>query len=57
MLNLIVAKPAKFRWRSTDENARTVPENLLRLVFGIDSLVKPMGLYAGAVVGEPIELA
>jgi len=56
-LNLCVVSESTAVWRQTGRPLTQPPENLVRLAFGIDPFVKPMGLYSAAAVGEKVYLA
>jgi hypothetical protein len=53
-LNLLVARGGSTTWRQTGNAVHTIPEHLVRMAFGEDSITRPFGLYAAVTVGERV---
>ncbi len=55
-INLAVAQPSQHRWRQTGQPLNVVPQRLVQMAFGEESIVRPFGLYAAASVGDHVHL-
>lgn len=55
LINLVVSSAPAYCWALNRTPLDEPPEQLVRAVYGLEQLVKPVGLYAVGTVGEKIE--
>lgn len=55
LINIIVSSAPTYAWSLNHAAFDKPPEQLVRAAYGLDSLAKPLGLYAAGTIGEQIE--